>query len=351
MKTLLITACGLSSRFEGLRPKWLLTHPKGNIMLTEALSGLDFSQFNKICFSFLQEHFTEYECSVGIEKAISELGVSDISEIHLFQERTKDQAETTYKSLKHFKIEGSFLVKEVDNYFEYDCTQQGNVVCYCDLNQTTKINPTNKGYVVFNGENTIKEMVEKRVASTSFSCGAYQFESASLFNNAYEQLSKRIDGGLYLSKVIDFLIKKGERFTGTRVNNYLDWGTKEDWFDYCRQFATVFSDLDGTLLTSSGEYFKPYWEEAQPIQENIDTLNELHDSGKIKIIITTARKKSAKEMTINQLKKFDIKYDEIIFGLSHCQRILINDFSTSNPYPSARALNLKRNSNNLNDFF
>ena len=73
MKTLLITACGLSSRFEGLRPKWLLTHPKGNIMLIEALSGLDFSQFDKICFSFLQEHFTEYECLVGIKKAISEL--------------------------------------------------------------------------------------------------------------------------------------------------------------------------------------------------------------------------------------------------------------------------------------
>ena len=35
MKNLIVTAAGLSSRFEGLKPKWMLTHPKGNWMITD----------------------------------------------------------------------------------------------------------------------------------------------------------------------------------------------------------------------------------------------------------------------------------------------------------------------------
>ena len=42
MKNLIITAAGLSTRFEGLKPKWMLTHPKGNWMIVEALKNFDF---------------------------------------------------------------------------------------------------------------------------------------------------------------------------------------------------------------------------------------------------------------------------------------------------------------------
>jgi hypothetical protein len=34
----------------------------------------------------------------------------------------------------------------------------------------------------------------------------------------------------------------------------------------------------------------------------------------------------------------------------HCKRYLINDFSASNSYPSAVAVNLERNSNKLEEF-
>ena len=346
MKTLLVTACGLSSRFEGLRPKWMLTHPIGELMLARSISGLGFDSFDKICFSFLKEHFDKYECLDGIKKCIKELGISSKSEIKLFPHRTKDQAQTVYESIGLFNIKGSFLVKEVDNYFEHNSLNEDNTVCYSDLNDTTRINPTNKGYVVLN-KDKIQKMVEKKVVSTTFSCGAYQFRDADYFRETYRELSETTSENLYLSTVIDFMISKGEIFRGAKVKDYIDWGTKEDWLNYCNEFATIFCDLDGTLLTSSGEYFKPYWEEAKPIQENVDKLNQLHDSGKAKIIITTARKKKFKTLTIEQLEKYNIKYHELIIGLNHCQRILINDFAPSNPYPSATALNLKRNDNNL----
>lgn len=349
MKTLLITACGLSSRFEGLRPKWMLTHPNGRLMLTQSISGLNLEAFDRICFSFLQEHFDEYQCMDGIKKCIQELGVLEKSEIKLFPNRTKDQAQTVYESLDLFNIEGSFLVKEIDNYFEFDCLDDGNIVCYSDLNDTTSINPTNKGYVVTDGKK-IKKMVEKKVVSTTFSCGAYQFENANYFKKAYQELRKVNSDNLYLSTVIDLMISEGQDFYAAKAENYLDWGTKEDWLDYCSDFATIFCDLDGTLLTSSGEYFKPHWEEARPIQENVDKLNQLYDSNKVKIIITTARKEKFKDLTVEQLKRYNIKYHDLIIGLGHCKRILINDFATTNPYPSAKAINIKRNHNTLADF-
>ena len=192
-------------------------------------------------------------------------------------------------------------------------------------------------------------MVEKRVASNTFSCGGYQFEHAKEFCMAYEELSTTSNEPLYLSKIIDFMISNGKEFNSSKARNYQDWGTKEDWFEYRNQFATVFSDLDGTLLTSSGEYFPPFWEDAQPIQKNIDKLNELYDSGKVKVIITTSRRSGARELTINQLKKFNIKFHDLILDLHHSQRILLNDYASSNPYPTAKAFNLKRNDDNLNE--
>ena len=60
MKNLIITAAGLSTRFEGLKPKWMLTHPKGNWMIVEALKNLDFDNIDKVYLGFLREHIEKY---------------------------------------------------------------------------------------------------------------------------------------------------------------------------------------------------------------------------------------------------------------------------------------------------
>ena len=46
-------------------------------------------------------------------------------------------------------------------------------------------------------------------------------------------------------------------------------------------------------------------------------VKDIAQSGKVKIILTTARKSSSKDKTINQLKKLGIPYDTIIFDLYH----------------------------------
>lgn len=43
------------------------------------------------------------------------------------------------------------------------------------------------------------------------------------------------------------------------------------------------------------------------------------------IILLTAREEKYKELTLNSLKKYNIKYNQIIFNLPTGERILIND--------------------------
>ncbi|MEJ7682688.1 MAG: hypothetical protein WKG06_33490 [Segetibacter sp.] len=45
---LVISMAGKSSRFPDLKPKWMLTHPSGNFMVLEAISGLNLNDFENI---------------------------------------------------------------------------------------------------------------------------------------------------------------------------------------------------------------------------------------------------------------------------------------------------------------
>ena len=45
---LIVPVAGNSSRFPHVKPKWLLTHPNGNLMFHEAISGLDLAEVDEI---------------------------------------------------------------------------------------------------------------------------------------------------------------------------------------------------------------------------------------------------------------------------------------------------------------
>ena len=354
MKNLIVTAAGLSSRFEGLKPKWMLTHPKGNWMMVEALSSVDFNFIDKVYFGFLKEHLDKFKCIDGIKLCFKELGIEDKAEFVVLDKRTENQPHTVYEVIKKANVKGSILIKEVDNYFEFDIASRyfgdtaDNFMTYFDLNNTTSINPSNKSYIKFDSNDNITDIVEKHVFSSTFGCGCYSFKNVDDYCKYFEKL--RSDKNLYISFIIKEMISEGHIFKAVEATDYVDWGTKEDWFDYVRQYKTLFVDLDGTLVKSSGKYTPPYWGETEGIKENIDFLNRLYDTGKVYIILTTARSSSAKDITLEQLDREGVKYDNIIFDLFHANRTLINDYGISNPYPTCDAVNIVRNSNELERF-
>jgi hypothetical protein len=351
MKSLLIPMAGRSSRFPNTRPKWMLSHPGSNrFMGIESITGLNLDFFEKIYFVCLEEHQRQYQFLDGFELELEKLGVKDKVEVVFLDKETKSQSETVYYTLKKKNIEGFIFVKDSDNYFEVEVNTTDNQICNFDLNKEDGINARNKSYLDLDTNNIVLNIVEKKIISSKFSVGGYAFSDAKEFCSTYEKI-KNIGGECYISNVIFEMLLFGKMFYGLETTNYKDWGTVSDWNKYKETYKTLFVDLDGTLVTNTSHQFPPYIGEGSPLQNNIDYLNKLYSTKRVKIIITTSRPKEYYQKTIDELKNKNIPFDDIIMGLPHAQRILINDFAASNPYPSCSALNIPRNNDNLEDYF
>ena len=61
------------------------------------------------------------------------------------------------------------------------------------------------------------------------------------------------------------------------------------------------------------------------------------------------RSVDAHRQALDHIYELGVKYHTIIFDLPHAKRILINDFSNSNQYPSAIAISPKRDADNLEE--
>lgn len=336
--SLIIPVCGESSRYPGMRPKFLLTHPDGKPMLLKSIEGLKFD-YNLYVIT-LKEHNDKYKY-IG---KIDELTKTRIKWIVL-DEKTEGQAQTVASGIKIGNIQGQIIIKDCDNYFEIDKINPNGVAVY-DLMQMDSVNARNKSYIRSSISGEITQIVEKDIVSNLFCCGLYSIQSAHHFVLAYEN-SKR---NSYISDIISSLIYHHHRFKYKMVQNYLDWGTKEDWLKYCKQFSVLFIDIDGVLVENSAEYMIPSWGSTPPIFKNIQKINQLIDGGKTQVVLTTSRKSSYEKVTRTQLKNAGLHLSDdtpIIFNLQHGKRILINDYSDSNPYPSCDAINLIRNGDEL----
>ena len=111
----------------------------------------------------------------------------------------------------------------------------------------------------------------------------------------------------------------------------------------------MFVDIDGTLVKNSSHHFPPYIGSGEPLKDNIAALNELYDNGKARIILTTSRPERYRQTTCEELERKGIRFDQLVMGLPHSQRILINDFAKSNEYTSAEAINGHRNTKDVKE--
>ena len=340
---------GRSSRFPNMRPKWMLTHPMTNrFMVTESILGLNLDFFDNIWFICLQEHEDKYQFMKGLVSELDEVGLRAKSNIVLLPEQTDSQSETVYTFLSGQELEGFVFIKDSDGFYRCD-VEERNQVAYFDLNDMDDINARTKSYIELDVNNVITNIVEKKVVSSTFSSGGYGFADAKEFCKTFEKLQD-MDGECYISHIIFEMMLSGSTFYGTKTTDFKDWGTLDAWNKYKSQYKCLFVDIDGTLITNSSHHFPPYVGSGEPIENNIDLLADLHEQGKAKIILTTSRPENLRKITIMELQTKGIPYDELIMGLPHCQRIIINDFARSNPYPSCSAINIPRNENNLTEF-
>jgi len=327
----------------------MLSHPMTNrLMVTEAISGLNLDFFDNIYFICLQQHEDKYSFMKGFVSELDDAGLRAKSNIVLLPEQTESQSETVYTFLSGYDLDGFIFIKDSDGFYKCD-VEEKNQVAYFDLNDMDDINARTKSYVDLDVNNVVTNIVEKKVISSTFSSGGYGFADAKEFCKTFEKLQD-MDGECYISHIIFEMMLSGSTFYGTKTTDFKDWGTLDAWNKYKSQYKCLFVDIDGTLVTNSSHHFPPYVGTGEPIEDNIDLLAELHEEGKAKIILTTSRPERLRQLTLQELQVKGIPYDELVMGLPHCQRVIINDFARSNPYPSCSAINIPRNENNLKEF-
>ena len=317
-------------------------------MVTEAISGLNLDFFDNIYFICLQQHEDKYSFMKGFVSELDDAGLRAKSNIVLLPEQTESQSETVYTFLSGYDLDGFIFIKDSDGFYRCD-VEEKNQVAYFDLNDMDDINARTKSYVDLDVNNVVTNIVEKKVISSTFSSGGYGFADAKEFCKTFEKLQD-MDGECYISHIIFEMMLSGSTFYGTKTTDFKDWGTLDSWNKYKSQYKCLFVDIDGTLVTNSSHHFPPYVGTGEPIEDNIDLLAELHEEGKAKIILTTSRPERLRQLTLQELQVKGIPYDELVMGLPHCQRVIINDFARSNPYPSCSAINIPRNENNLKEF-
>ena len=284
----------------------------------------------------------------GFVSELDDAGLREKSNIVLLPEQTDSQSETVYTFLSGYELDGFIFIKDSDGFYRCD-VEERNQVAYFDLNDMDDINARTKSYVDLDVNDVVTNIVEKKVISSTFSSGGYGFADAKEFCKTFEKLQD-MDGECYISHIIFEMMLSGSTFYGTKTTDFKDWGTLDAWNKYKSQYKCLFVDIDGTLITNSSHHFPPYTGSGEPIEDNIDLLAELHEQGKAKIILTTSRPERLRQLTIQELQTKGIPFDDLVMGLPHCQRIVINDFARSNPYPSCSAINIPRNENNLTEF-
>ena len=342
MKTLILPVAGRSSRFAGTRPKWMLTMPDGRLMIEQSVEGLSLASFDRVIVVALAEHVEKF---TSLERMTSLLKQSICAhiEILLLAEATASQVETIAVALEKAQVVGDFFVKDCDNTFQVDYTD-GNVVAVVDLHSVAKVNAANKSYVQTDPLGLVKNIVEKHVISNFFCCGGYGFSSVDSFLVHWNRL--KTHENLYLSHVIFSMIMEGVEFKTLTALAYCDWGTLDDFRAYCDQRLVVFCDIDGVLFKNSSKFAPDGWTYS-PLQKNIDALKEIQRQGNLYLVVTTSRPEALKDELHRELTSAGLHVDQFVMGLPHGSRYLINDFSATNPFPSAVAINLERDSTTL----
>ena len=233
------------------------------------------------------------------------------------------------KSINKENLNEKVLIIDGDTFYKKDIINiaskfKNNVVFY---SKNYEIIPR-YSYIKIGANKIITDIKEKIKISNNANTGAYFFRKLSELN-FFVKTGLKKNKRLFTSQLYKHMISKNIKCYSYQlpINCIKEIGTPESLKKFSisnpQEKKRFCFDLDETLVTLpliSGNY-----ETVEPKHENIKFLNFLKSHGHY-IIIYTARRmrthkgninkviKDIKKITIKQLKKFNIRYDELIFG-------------------------------------
>lgn len=338
---LIIPAAGKSSRFPNMKPKWMLTHPSGKLMIQKVVDGLSLDQYSKIYIVILQEHCDKYEADIILSQAF----LDDRFEVVVLDKATNSSPETVYRCIQQKQIDGWVVVKDCDCLVSFEKPKDHNrfVVGWNIKEHPNTKNLPQKSFIISDANYLIQEVIEKEVVSNTICLGVYAMHTSDIVSS-YEKMSKILDKELYFSHIVSFLIEHDSKpFLVSYASRFEDWGTRDEWFSSSNLKKTYFFDIDGVLVKNTGKYGKKNWYNTlEPIEDNVSEVKRLSDEGH-EIVFVTSRTEDALILVTEFLSTREIKYKTILSGCLHSKRIVVNDFAPSNPFPSCLAINIPRN--------
>jgi len=337
---IIMPCAGLSTRFPNMRPKYLLSDYNNRLMIENAAKNF-IGKYN-VTIAILKQHNEMFNAENKLREAFG-----DKVNIVVLDKPTSGPADTVYQAIMNseyfFTSVSPMLIKDCDGFYDSDLVD-GNAIYVSKLSKNPDIrNAPAKSYTITNEQGIITSVVEKQIVSNSFCVGGYQFASIGEYVDTFEKLKDNATSEIFVSNIIDYMISNGAVFNEKEVENFIDVGTADDWFKFNNK-PTYFCDIDGTIVKTKDFHDDPY----EPIQKNVDALLKEQARG-CKLVFVTARKKKYEEYTNHILTEMGFVNYVLVMETNHSRRVLINDYANSNPFPSAVALNLKRDSDNLGD--
>ena len=197
-------------------------------------------------------------------------------------------------------------------------------------------NPKNSFAVVENDQ--VVKLVEKQPISDIALIGVHYWKHGYTFVKTAEELLEDFESEgrpeCYISETYNYLIRTGAKIKNYHIsaNEYIPLGTPYDLKIYegkVKEFhtekpKTIFCDIDGTLVKHAHRFSDLKDTEPILLPGVREKFNQWDSQGH-KIILCTARKESAREMTESHLRMLGLCWDILIMGVTSGQRVLIND--------------------------
>ena len=343
MRTLLVPAAGRSTRYPDLRPKWVLTHPTGKLMIDMVLEAMDYRRFDRTVITVLREHCERHHVDVILRQIFD-----NSIDVLVLENETSSAAETVFQSITQAEIEGDVIIKDSDCLVRCAVPARSNYIVGLTVNENSLVDRIqSKSFIIKDDNDIILDIVEKEVVSNVICVGVYATDAAQ-FADAYVEIRHsdilhRV-GELYVSHVMSYLmLQRKLLFHYIEADDFVDWGTLEDWYKEIDRHKTYVFDIDGVILKNCGRYGERHWGNTfEPIVENVRLIKLLSDEGH-EIIFMTSRTEEFLGKFREFLAEQGIRAKTIVSGCLHGKRIIVNDFASSNPYPSCEALAIRRN--------
>ena len=244
----LIPLAGRGSRFvtAGYKDPKPLIEVSGKPMIVQASDSLP--KTKDYIFVTLQEHLDSYPLENTLKEAYQNCDVVAINQV------TEGQAITCSLGLENVDDDKSILVSATDNAIIYNKEQYQTlvedegvdaIVFTFRHHVSSRNNPQMYGWVKTDGDSVTGVSVKVPVSDDPFNdhaiVGTFYFRKVKFFNQALENLKSkniRVNGEFYVDSLIGELIVLGLNVKILEVDDYIGWGTPDDYetFVYWQSF-------------------------------------------------------------------------------------------------------------------